>query len=57
MVIVGYIDESYSKERPPLTFGLSCLFAYGSEWSWIDLAWKKLLDDKNAELFRLAEKR
>jgi len=50
MVIVGYIDESYSDEKPPLTFGLACLFAYGAEWTWIDLAWKKLLDDKNEEL-------
>ena len=56
MVIVGYMDESYSMERPPLTFGLSCLFAYGNEWSWIEMAWKKLIDDKNCELISQGRK-
>ena len=50
MVLVGYMDESYSGEKPPLTFGISCLFAFGNEWAWMEMAWKKVLEEKNAEL-------
>ena len=50
VIIVGYIDESYSGEKPPHTFGLSCLLAMGSEWPWIELAIDKLIEDKNREL-------
>src|SRR5277367_4880849 len=50
VILVGYIDESYSKESPPLTFGLSCLLAYGNEWPCIELAWRKVLENKNRGL-------
>ena len=50
MIVVGYIDESYSGEDPPLTFGLNCVVAAGSEWFWIENAWNKVLERKNKEL-------
>lgn len=50
VIILGYIDESYSGEREPLTFVLSCVFTSGSEWFWINAAWDKVLAKKNAEL-------
>jgi hypothetical protein len=56
VVLVGYIDESYSGENPPLTFGLSCLIAWGNEWPWIELAWNKVLEAKNSELINAGRK-
>jgi hypothetical protein len=56
VIVVGYIDESYSGEKPPRTFGLSCLLAMGSEWPWVELAIHKLIEDKNRELIGSARK-
>jgi len=50
VLVVGYIDESYSGENPPLTFGLNCVVAAGSEWFWIESAWNRVLERKNKEL-------
>lgn len=50
MLFRGYIDESYSGEATPRMFGLTCTFTYGSEWSWIEMAWQNCLDEKNASL-------
>lgn len=50
VIVAGYIDESYSGENPPLTFGLNCVLAAGSEWFWIENAWNKVLARKNKEL-------
>jgi hypothetical protein len=49
---VGYIDESYSSENPPRMFILTCTMAYGPEWSWIEMAWRRVLEEKNLELTR-----
>jgi hypothetical protein len=56
MMIVGYMDESISGENPALSFGLSCVFAYGSQWTWAELAWKKLIEEKNRELIKANRK-
>jgi hypothetical protein len=56
VIVVGYIDESYSGEKPPRTFGLSCLLAMGNEWPWVELAIHKLIEDKNRELIGSARK-
>jgi hypothetical protein len=56
VMLVGYIDESYSGENPPLTFGLSCVFAWGSEWTWVEMAWLKVLEQKNEELISTGRK-
>lgn len=50
VIVIGYIDESYSGEIEPLTFDLSCCFTTGSEWFWIENAWRKVLEKKNKEL-------
>lgn len=50
MAFRGYIDESYSGEVTPRMFSLTCTFAVGSEWSWIEMAWQKCLDEKNTSL-------
>lgn len=56
VVIVGYIDESYDGERIPATFSLTCTIATGSEWPWIEMAWLKCLEEKNASLQRQGRK-
>jgi hypothetical protein len=56
VIVVGYIDESYSGETPPRTFGLSCLLAMGSEWPWVELAIHKVIEDKNRKLIESARK-
>ena len=56
MILDGYIDESVSGEHPPLAFGLSCVFAEGSQWSWASIAWRKVIEDKNAELVAAGRK-
>ncbi len=54
VIVVGYIDESYSGETPPRIFGLSCLLAMGNEWPWVDLAIRRVLEDKNHQLTKAA---
>ncbi len=46
MMFRGYIDESGNKEL----FTLSCLMASAEDWIAIESDWKKILDEKNAEL-------
>ena len=50
MMLRGFIDESYSSENPPKMFALTCTIANGSEWQWIEFAWLKCLEEKNASL-------
>jgi hypothetical protein len=50
VVFRGYIDESYDGKQVPDVFTLSCLIAQGHVWPWIEMAWAKVLEDKNAEL-------
>lgn len=47
---IGYIDESHSGEPIPSMFCLTCTMAAGSEWPWIEMAWQKCVDEKNASL-------
>jgi hypothetical protein len=56
VVIVGYIDESYDGKKIPSTFSLTCTVATGSEWPYIELAWLKCLEEKNASLLRQGRK-
>ena len=46
MVLTGYIDEGFNDEW----FTLSCLVGWGSQWTWIELAFQNLLDKTNAAL-------
>jgi hypothetical protein len=55
-VLYGYIDESYSGENPPLTFGLTCVFTWFSEWPWMEMACKRLVEKKNTELIAQGRK-
>ena len=50
VILRGFIDESYDGTAIPEVFTLSCIVSWGSEWTWIEMAWKKVLDDKNASL-------
>lgn len=50
VLLRGYIDESYSGEATPKMFSLTCTFAHTSEWPWIEMAWEKCLEEKNASL-------
>jgi hypothetical protein len=56
LVLTGYIDESYSGEKPPETFALSCLLARFTEWMWIENAWLDVIDKKNTELQKAGRK-
>jgi hypothetical protein len=56
VMLTGYIDESYTGEQKPLTFGLNCLFARGNEWYFIANAWEKVIERKNAELIAAGRK-
>ena len=57
VILRGYIDESYDgKEFPPRMFGLTCTFAHTAEWPWIEMAWQKCLDEKNASLRKQGRK-
>jgi hypothetical protein len=50
LVFRGYIDESYDRQSPPRVFSLSCLIAFDNMWPWFEMAWVKVLEEKNAEL-------
>jgi hypothetical protein len=50
MVFRGYIDESYDKDQVPKVFSLTCLVLYDNMWPWFEMAWLKVLEEKNAEL-------
>jgi hypothetical protein len=50
VILRGYIDESYSGESPPKMLSLTCTFAHRAEWPWIEIAWQRCLDEKNATL-------
>lgn len=50
MILRGYLDESYDGQKTPRMFGLTCTMAQGSEWFWIETAWQKCLEEKNASL-------
>lgn len=52
MGLRGYIDESYTGEAVPSMFCLTCTIAQGSEWPWIEMAWQKCLEEKNAFLVK-----
>ena len=49
-MLAGYIDESYSGENEPETFGLNCVYATYSSWFWIEAGWNKVIDAKNKKL-------
>ena len=49
-MLAGYIDESYTGEKEPVTFGLNCVYATYSGWFWIQTAWNKMLSNKNEEI-------
>jgi hypothetical protein len=50
LVFRGYIDESHDDDLVPKVFNLSCLIAYDNMWPWFEMAWVKVLEEKNAEL-------
>lgn len=56
MILHGYIDESYDGTAIPEVFTLSCILAWGSEWSWMEMAWLKVLEEKNASLVAAGRK-
>lgn len=50
LVFRGFIDESHDPNPIPKVFDLSCLVAYDNLWPWFEMAWVKVLEDKNEEL-------
>ncbi len=49
-MLTGYIDESYTGENAPVTFGLTCVYSTWENWFWIANEWKKVIDAKNLQL-------
>jgi hypothetical protein len=49
-MLAGYIDESYTGEKEPVTFGLNCVYTTYSDWFWIQAAWCRVLAQKNEAL-------
>ena len=49
-LLTGYIDESYTGENEPVTFGLCCVYAPFKDWFWIENGWRKVIEAKNADL-------
>ncbi len=45
-MLTGYIDESYTGENAPVTFGLTCVYSTWENWFWIANEWKKVIDAK-----------
>jgi len=56
VILSGFIDESYDGKAIPEVFTLSCILASGSEWPWIEWAWQKVLEEKNAALISVGRK-
>lgn len=46
----GFIDESHDRGLIPKVFNLTCVIAYDNMWPWFEMAWVKVLDEKNEEL-------
>jgi hypothetical protein len=48
----GFIDESHDPDVVPKVFTLSCIVGYDNMLTWFEMAWVKVLEDKNVELAR-----
>lgn len=56
VLLSGYIDESYTGEAEPVTFGLNCAVATWRDWFWIEAGWNNVIEKKNAELIASGRK-
>jgi len=52
LMLRGFIDESHDDHTVPKVFTLSCIVTFDNMWTWFEMAWVKVLEDKNAELTR-----
>ena len=55
-MLTGYIDESYTGESEPVTFGLNCVYATYQSWFWIESGWNKVIEAKNKQLEKAGRK-
>jgi hypothetical protein len=46
----GYIDESHDNAKIPKLFTLSCIIGFDNMLPWFEMAWTKVLEDKNEQL-------
>jgi hypothetical protein len=46
----GYIDESYDPNPIPQVFTLSCIIGFDNMLPWFEMAWAKVLEEKNQQL-------
>lgn len=49
-VLRGFIDESHDGSAVPKLFTLACLVSDDSMWPWFEMAWVKVLEEKNEQL-------
>ncbi len=52
LMLRGFIDESHDEHTVPKVFTLSCVVGYDNMLTWFEMAWAKVLEEKNAELAR-----
>jgi hypothetical protein len=57
VLLSGYIDESYTGEAEPETFGLNCAVTTWGHWFWIECSWNNVIEKKNTELIAAGRKR
>lgn len=55
-LLTGYIDESYTGEKEPVTFGLNCVYSTYPSWFWIEVGWNKVIAEKNCQLIQQGRK-
>jgi hypothetical protein len=56
LMLRGFIDESHDSSVVPKVFTLSCIVGFDNMLAWFEMAWAKVLDEKNAELARQGRK-
>jgi hypothetical protein len=55
-MLTGYIDESYTGENEPVTFGLNCVYSTYHAWFWMEVGWNKVIAAKNKQLIAAGRK-
>jgi len=52
LALRGFIDESHDGNPVPKVFDLTCIVTYDNMRPWFEMAWVKVIEEKNTELKR-----
>lgn len=50
LMLRGYIDESHDPNPIPQVFTLSCIIGFDNMLPWFEMAWAKVVEEKNVQL-------